>query len=689
MPSRVDPNLPADGVAVRKSDLRTNFAVIQQELTHGGFFRPVANTAAERTVGEKIGETVSVRDFGAIGDGNSHPVTEWLQGGAYSRGYSDFAAIKADFQHVERPQDEIDWVASQQALNVGARVHFPRGRYVIHRPLAMRSFQNVFGDGRESVIYNPQTAREAVWQTAFILGIHHPVAWDPDSPMRFPEFELVSIPQGSREIAFADRGDADRFTAGEIVWLLSAQRERQHNVIPAYLQLDKIERLENGRAYLEDPLHEAVEGARIAKISGVDRASQLPFYACEGLILENLAVDARNVFGDRTCLYRSVVRNFWSIGATRSIAPVNAVVSSVFENVFGVFSDRLLEVKNGAMGSVFRNFDCAFAPQPGVTPKQPPVSTGEQAYDIGFERIRCRLGEDYSFNIPAVVLNQRKGYVRDSVFSRPSPEPKVEMLTIPSGRTAGFGPGEIVLDQIELVAGIGCRRFIRLGTASAPDERRAAPMRNVLRDIRLVGGAPETAGVWQDIRSNQLRSDDNNQLINIQNAVKALKLDWNGAPPLILDDHTLLEVPGDALRHAESGWNATIAFKRLGRRIWATELRRFLFAAGSAAEDEWLDATGNVVVRPGRSLVGSDRIWRPSPFGEGEYVLASGLHEGPVSLLLFGDDLELIPGRAGSLEPGQFAIGVTDGSDLATLHVRLPDDMNPAACAERCLRYRT
>ena len=87
---------------------------------------------------------VSVKDFGAIGDGTLHTVQEWVSQGIFS----SLAAIQLVYPHVTALTDSIDWAATQAALNIiGGSVYQPHGVYVINRELD-RSNNSVWqGDG--------------------------------------------------------------------------------------------------------------------------------------------------------------------------------------------------------------------------------------------------------------------------------------------------------------------------------------------------------------------------------------------------------------------------------------------------------------------------------------------------------------------------------------------------------------
>lgn len=90
---------------------------------------PFGSLLACSAPSDAASSTLSVKQFGAIGDGRSHPISEWIP----SR-YPDFAALKRDYPDARQPTDEIDFVAINQAVRVaGARgiaLHFPPGTYL-------------------------------------------------------------------------------------------------------------------------------------------------------------------------------------------------------------------------------------------------------------------------------------------------------------------------------------------------------------------------------------------------------------------------------------------------------------------------------------------------------------------------------------------------------------------------------
>lgn len=101
---------------------------------------------------------LSPQTFGAIGDGTSHPVSQWLKGGAHDRGYADLSALKVDYPHVVGLTDEIDWAALRKAV-VSARgaqtVELPAGKYMVNRQLVTGHQVPLVGEGRAATFLCP------------------------------------------------------------------------------------------------------------------------------------------------------------------------------------------------------------------------------------------------------------------------------------------------------------------------------------------------------------------------------------------------------------------------------------------------------------------------------------------------------------------------------------------------------
>lgn len=84
-------------------------------------------------------DIVDVKNFGAIGDGLSHPLSEF---------YSTLTEAQGVYPHALALTDETDWAAIQAALNTGKNVYVPDGNYLINEPVAIRvNGQALYSEG--------------------------------------------------------------------------------------------------------------------------------------------------------------------------------------------------------------------------------------------------------------------------------------------------------------------------------------------------------------------------------------------------------------------------------------------------------------------------------------------------------------------------------------------------------------
>ena len=96
-------------------------------------YTPAGSGAVTRTVEDKLRESVSVRDFGAIADGNSHPL---------SSRYGNLTDAQLDYPHVTSLSQEIDWAAIQAAVDYAVssgigRVTLGHGRFILSDTISL------------------------------------------------------------------------------------------------------------------------------------------------------------------------------------------------------------------------------------------------------------------------------------------------------------------------------------------------------------------------------------------------------------------------------------------------------------------------------------------------------------------------------------------------------------------------
>lgn len=128
-------------VSVGDAALRSSLASAQDGL--GDALMTVEQPlplAVARSQHDKNADVVSVKDFGAIGDGQLHPLSER---------FTSLDLAKIVYPFVTSLDQSIDWAATQAALDTGKDVYIPAGVYVCNAELEMITpGQRIYGAGR-------------------------------------------------------------------------------------------------------------------------------------------------------------------------------------------------------------------------------------------------------------------------------------------------------------------------------------------------------------------------------------------------------------------------------------------------------------------------------------------------------------------------------------------------------------
>ena len=104
-----------------------------------------------------LGRAGNVKDYGAIMDGASHPL---------SSVYPSLSAAQAVYPHATSLTDEIDWCAIQACVNaLNTAILIPQGTAIINRPVVSSTVPiTVQGTGQNSTIIKQTTAGADGWQ---------------------------------------------------------------------------------------------------------------------------------------------------------------------------------------------------------------------------------------------------------------------------------------------------------------------------------------------------------------------------------------------------------------------------------------------------------------------------------------------------------------------------------------------
>ena len=141
-------------------------------------YSPLKNKIT-RTVDDKLYESLSVKDFGAIGDGTLHTVNEWTVVGSKIY-YPNLAAIQVDYPHVTALTDSVDWAAAQKAINTTNIAYYPKstGAYINNKTLQLNgNWDTVIGASKQVVVKNIGAGLPALRLTKAYQTVRNIAIW--------------------------------------------------------------------------------------------------------------------------------------------------------------------------------------------------------------------------------------------------------------------------------------------------------------------------------------------------------------------------------------------------------------------------------------------------------------------------------------------------------------------------------
>ncbi|MEO0332002.1 MAG: hypothetical protein AAF223_09990, partial [Bacteroidota bacterium] len=89
---------------------------------------PVSLSITPEKLQESYASVINPVRYGAIGDGTSHPISEWLIGGLHDRGYANLTEIQVDYPDATALTDESDRMAIMRAIRVARAQRDATGR---------------------------------------------------------------------------------------------------------------------------------------------------------------------------------------------------------------------------------------------------------------------------------------------------------------------------------------------------------------------------------------------------------------------------------------------------------------------------------------------------------------------------------------------------------------------------------
>jgi hypothetical protein len=348
-----DPTLPSS-VYVSRTD-----AVLRGELVTGAM--------ATRGATLSLRDFVSVKDFGAIGDGLSHPLSSI---------FSTLSAAQSVYPIATSLTQEIDFIAGQTANNYcyakgGGAVYWPAGHYIGsgYDSITLRSFVSNFGEGYASFLdFNWNAMKtEGVWGGA-VTGA---------------DWKNISTISG-RLITLSTSSDASVFSAyvDKLVMLRSASMDAEYHT--SFYETVKVKSVNTitGVVELYDTIKDAVVSPQLA-VSSYDLVQCVEIY---GLRLRSSQPTVNMPFYVDG-IYKSHIHDLWLEGAHGLAwnAITKCSVHDIFCTVYAGstnYDNLAIEIKYGSYDSSFDRIFVDIINTDSTTALMLMISIGERSRDI-------------------------------------------------------------------------------------------------------------------------------------------------------------------------------------------------------------------------------------------------------------------------------------------------------------------
>jgi hypothetical protein len=277
-------------------------------------YTPAGTGAVATTVQDKLRESVSVKDFGAVGDG----VTD------------DTAAIQA----------AIDGVFARGGGEV--YVDSTTTYYKTTFPLYMRKGVSVVGHASRPKIWNLYDAPyNFFYHQVFACGNFHPAYLQtagsvPDGSPPFPRDAIAVTTPGTFQVTLSVGGTGASYSVGEqIVVVSTTQSSAAGYDIPTYMFLNEVVAIAGDVLSLRYPIDVALTGG-VAKLSGRFGRNSAPLFFWQNGSLRNLEIETIG---------------YWMADS--------ATLNCNFENL--TITSRTMVYGNAFQYTNWRNLDCRFS----------------------------------------------------------------------------------------------------------------------------------------------------------------------------------------------------------------------------------------------------------------------------------------------------------------------------------------
>lgn len=309
------------------------------------------------------------------------------------------------------PNDETDDTSAiQRAINSrkSGTVIVPAGRYIISKPIFMKSNIKLQGVERRSILINQGQDSE---NAHIVLGDAHPYAFDDRHPSKniFSNLQVKESvwQKNSKKITLKNRSDISKIKINKIVCIRSKKNfyigtSGDGWAQPDFVQFVQVAKLSNKTIYFNDFALNSIKNPQLCNIDGTDpyysfvMKRQIKWYAVQNAKISGLVFVGGDLGIDRGLCYKCTISNvrFYN---NKSPLRLNAMVKSNVTNVAGDYNEELLEIKMGSSQSVFSNFEFVYKKLEGKPQKtQAAVDIGERSVGITLNNINLDVGPEWS-----------------------------------------------------------------------------------------------------------------------------------------------------------------------------------------------------------------------------------------------------------------------------------------------------
>ena len=201
---------------------------------------PLCLLLAVATAGRAADGVISdVRRFGAVGDGQLHRVSEWIDAGRFR----NLRALQKQFPFVDSTDwsiDEVAFVLAKESLPPeGGTIHFPAGHYVSGRyPWRIwRSHVRLTGDGADRTTLSTAPGID----DGLSVAPYRHAGWREGANREYP-FSGDSGRAGDRRIRLTRAEWTDEFKPGELVFVRNGANRFDQD----YGEFNEVEAVESG-----------------------------------------------------------------------------------------------------------------------------------------------------------------------------------------------------------------------------------------------------------------------------------------------------------------------------------------------------------------------------------------------------------------------------------------------------------